>query len=136
MLPWLPVLLVLATVLYPRPVRALAEWIGATTARTAGTGVVVALAALPHLAALRSPDPLNRLFAPDRTCPVPLIVQQVPRDYFYHCINHLAWAKTPVWIDSLRVLGSSASVVFTLLLVLACVASLLLAPFHDPEPRA
>jgi hypothetical protein len=135
MLPWLPLLLVLATVLYPRPARALAEWIGATTARTAVTGVVVALVALPHLAALRSPDPLNRLFAPDRTCPVPLIIQQVPRDYFYRCINHLAWAKTPVWIDSLRALGNGAGVAFILLLVLACVASLLLAPL-SPEPRA
>jgi hypothetical protein len=134
MLPWLPVLLVLATVLYPRPARALAEWIGATTARTALTGVIVALAALPHLAALRSPDPLNRLFAPDRTCPVPLIVQQVPRDYFYHCINHLAWAKTPVWIDSLRALGNGTGVAFTLLLILACVASLLLAPFRELNP--
>ena len=134
MLPWLPAVLVLATVFYPKPARTAADWIGMTTARRIAAGLVVALAALPHLAALRPPDPLVRLFAADSACPVPLVIQQVPRGYFYRCINHLAWAKTPVWLDSLRAVGSVSGVAFSVLLILACVAALLLAPLRNAAP--
>ena len=138
MLPWFPVLLVLATVLYPRPARALAEWIGATTTRRAAAAVVVVLAALPHLAALRPPDPLVRLFAGDSTCPVVPIVQPSTLHAYYGCIDHMAWGKTPVWLDSLRTLGNGGGVTLALLITLSAFGSLLLAPLgnRDVHSRA
>jgi len=127
-LPWLPVLLVLATVLYPRPAQTLASWVGGTSTRKIGAGLALALAALPHLAALRPPDPLERLFALDASCPVPAVLQKVSTGYFYRCLDHTAWAKTPVWVDSLRTLDAGRGVWLALAVVAACLAALLTAP--------
>jgi hypothetical protein len=76
---------------------------------------------------------LARLFGPDRTCPVPVIMWQVPKSYAYHCLNHVAWVKSPILIDSLRALGSRTGVALTLLLFVSCLASLLLAQLGAPR---
>jgi hypothetical protein len=126
--PWIPVLLVLATVLYPYPARTVAQWVGASVARRAAAGLVAAVIALPHLAALFGPDPLDPLFGPDSVCPAPVIIQQVTASYWYGCFHHEAWDKAPVLLEALRSLGRTDALAFALLLSLSSVAALFLAP--------
>jgi hypothetical protein len=127
-MPWIPVLLVLATVLYPHRARAIAAWIGATGARRVAAGLLVALVALPHVAALFGTDPLFRLFGPDRVCPVPVVMEQVSVGYAYGCLHHVAWAKTPVLADALRSLGGGTAFAFAVLLAISAVSAFLVAP--------
>jgi hypothetical protein len=135
MMPWIPALVVLALAIYPAPATSLAGWIGRSRTRRVGTGLLAAVLALPHLAALFPSDPqvrdaLVRLFATDATCPVPPIIEKVTRAYYYGCINHWAWEKTPVWLNSLRAArDNSAGVFFSLLLVVSFVSAALVAPF-------
>jgi hypothetical protein len=131
---WIPLLLVLATVLYPQAARSVAAWVGTSGARRLAAGLVVALAALPHVGALQPPDPLPRLFATDAACPTVPVVQTSPPDYYYSCFHHIAWGKSPVLIDAVKHLGGAAGVTFVLLLALSALAALLGAPLTG-RPR-
>jgi hypothetical protein len=137
-LPWIPALVVLAVVIYPTPVAAFGRWVGSKPLRRVVAGAALALVALPHLAALfpTTPDPLVRLFTfTDAECPVIPVIERTTPAYWYGCLNHEAWGKTPVLIDSLSALRGSEAIAFAALLFASFIASALVAPLARRSPE-
>jgi hypothetical protein len=118
MLPPLPAIILIALVVYADDVEAVMRPMLATGWRVGLVALVVVAFALPQINVLYANAIVGGLFAPDGTCPVSASVQADPT-YYYRCIDHWAWGRHWILLDSFKAFDHLGGVLFAL----ACAAA-------------
>jgi hypothetical protein len=134
MVPVVPAIVVLTVVLYVGETEQVLRVALGGVGRAVALGAVLVVAALPEVNVLHAGQVVGQLFAPDATCPRFANVAVGP-GYYYHCLNHWAWARHVILISTYEALNGPGGMIFAAAFVLVWLSSLCLAGVALRTPR-
>ena len=110
-LPALPAIMLIAVVIYADALGRTISALLSSTTRVIIVVLVVVAAGLPQVNVLHEPGIVGALFALDGTCPVIGSLQFDP-GYYYRCLDHWAWGRHWILLDSFKALDRPAGAIF------------------------
>lgn len=110
-LPPLPAILLITVVIYGEEVGWVVRRALATPARTGLIAAAVVAVGMPQVNVLHANAVVGGLFGPDQTCPVGANIF-TNASYYYHCIDHWAWGRHMILLDSFKAFDNVGGMLF------------------------
>lgn len=110
-LPSIPAICLIAVVVYAEELERALRRLFSSVIGAAVVALAVVAVGLPQVNVLHASAIVGNLFLPDRSCPVVGSLQLNP-GYYYHCLDHWAWGRHWILLDSFKALDRPAGVIF------------------------